>query len=123
MGEDMVKIKFGGIEKEVPREVKRGIALLLPMYSESIIRVIMPIYKAKGLEAASTVLAKAKANALSTVPNATEEFKSMKLGEDSEMIKPEYAELLINIAYDGVLKSMTDHYANVVVSKMKEDTY
>ena len=123
MEEDMVKIKFGGIEKDVPRTVAKGIALLLPMYAESIISAIMPLYKTRGIEAARTVLAEAKARALSLVPNATEEFTSMGLGEGSELIKPEYAELLVTIAYDGVLKSMEDHYANVVVPKMKEDTH
>jgi len=121
--EKMTKIKFGGIEKEVPRVVAKGILLLLPMYAESIISTIMPLYKLKGFEAARAALVEAKAHAISIVPDATEEYKGMGLGSDSELIKPEYAELLINIAYDGVLKSMEDHYNNVVLPKMKDETH
>ena len=107
-----VTITAEGKEYRVSETAALAISIIVPRYAENIIRMIMPLYKVFGIEAARTQLAEMRKHAIEIAPEAYEQAKSRCESEGEPVVtKLSYGEALINIAYDCVLYSMERHAA------------
>ena len=120
---DKIVITCRNKEYTVDSATAFAMSISIPRYADMIMKEMMPVYVAFGIDDARKMLDSLQARALETVPKAFAAAKEALEAKGGDMDdKMKYGTMLINITYDCVRDAMEqDHAESNAPTTSKED--